>query len=324
MSMGTADYALSVIHNGTMYWPIVLNEVKVTWERSGTPGKMTFSYYDDGSCPCAEGDSVSFKYKNQNVFFGYIFKMSRNKNNQVAVTVYDQLRYFKNKFTYVFTNKKANEILSSIASDFGVKVGSTADTGYTIKSLIEENETAFDIVLDALDETLKNTGTLYIMYDNFGSIELRSLDDMTLDLVLDEDTIQDYDYSTSIDEETYNKIVLYYVDEETNDRVPFTAEDSTHIDQWGLLQYFEEVKVKSEGQSKADALLELYNQRTKTLTIKGAFGDIRVRGGSLIVANFKIGTTQIQNYLLVEKVEHTFKNDLYTMDITVNGAFGGD
>lgn len=322
--MGTADYALSVIHDGTMYWPIVLNEVKVTWERSGVPGKMTFSYYDDGSCPCAEGDSVSFKYKDQNVFFGYIFKLSRNKNNQVAVTVYDQLRYFKNKFTYVFTNKKANEILNSIASDFGVKVGSTADTGYTIKSLIEENETAFDIVLDALDETLKNTGTLYIMYDNFGSIELRALDDMTLDLVLDEDTIQDYEYSTSIDEETYNKIVLYYVDEETNDRVPFTAEDSSHIDQWGLLQYFEEVKVKSEGQSKANALLELYNQRTKSLTIKGAFGDTRVRGGSLIVANFKIGATQIQNYLLVEKVEHTFKNDLYTMDITVNGAFGGD
>ena len=322
--MGTADYALSVIHDGTMYWPIVLNEVKVTWERSGVPGKMTFSYYDDGSCPCAEGDSVSFKYKDQNVFFGYIFKLSRNKNNQVAVTVYDQLRYFKNKFTYVFTNKKANEILSSIASDFGVKVGSTADTGYTIKSLIEENETAFDIVLDALDETLKNTGTLYIMYDNFGSIELRALDDMTLDLVLDEDTIQDYEYSTSIDEETYNKIVLYYVDEETNDRVPFTAEDSSHIDQWGLLQYFEDVKVRSEGQSKADALLELYNQRTKSLTIKGAFGDTRVRGGSLIVANFKIGATQIQNYLLVEKVEHTFKNDLYTMDITVNGAFGGD
>ena len=322
--MGTADYALSVIHDGTMYWPIVLNEVKVTWERSGVPGKMTFSYYDDGSCPCAEGDSVSFKYKDQNVFFGYIFKLSRNKNNQVAVTVYDQLRYFKNKFTYVFTNKKANEILNSIASDFGVKVGSTADTGYTIKSLIEENETAFDIVLDALDETLKNTGTLYIMYDNFGSIELRALDDMTLDPVLDEDTIQDYEYSTSIDEETYNKIVLYYVDEETNDRVPFTAEDSSHIDQWGLLQYFEEVKVKSEGQSKANALLELYNQRTKSLTIKGAFGDTRVRGGSLIVANFKIGATQIQNYLLVEKVEHTFKNDLYTMDITVNGAFGGD
>lgn len=322
--MGTADYALSVIHDGTMYWPIVLNEVKVTWERSGVPGKMTFSYYDDGSCPCAEGDSVSFKYKDQNVFFGYIFKLSRNKNNQVAVTVYDQLRYFKNKFTYVFINKKANEILSSIASDFGVKVGSTADTGYTIKSLIEENETAFDIVLDALDETLKNTGTLYIMYDNFGSIELRALDDMTLDLVLDEDTIQDYEYSTSIDEETYNKIVLYYVDEETNDRVPFTAEDSSHVDQWGLLQYFEEVKVMSDGQSKADALLELYNQRTKSLTIKGAFGDTRVRGGSLIVANFKIGATQIQNYLLVEKVEHTFKNDLYTMDITVNGAFGGD
>ena len=320
----TNNYELSVLHENTMYWPIVLNEVKVTWERSGTPGKLTFTYYDDGNCPAAEGDSVSFKYKDQNVFFGYIFKMSRSETNEVSVTVYDQLRYFKNKFTYVFTDKTATEILQAVASDYGVNVGSAEDTGYKIQSLIEENISAFDIVLDALDETLANTGNLFILYDNFGSVELKSLDSMTLDLLLDEDTIQGYDYSTSIDDETYNKIVLYYVDEETNDRVPFVAENSSHVDQWGLLQYFEEVKVKSIGQSKADALLKLYDQRTKSLTIRGAFGDTRVRGGSLILAKFKIGTTQVENYLLVEKVEHTFKNDLYTMDITVNGAFGGD
>lgn len=320
----TSNYELSVMHGETMYWPIVLNEVKVTWERSGTPGKLTFTYWDDGNCPITEGDSVSFKYKSTNVFFGYIFKMSRSETNEVSVTVYDQLRYFKNKFTYVFKDKSATEILQAVAADYGVNVGSAEDTGYKIKSLIEENISAFDIVLDALDETLANTGNLFIMYDNFGSIELKSLDNMTLDLLLDEDTIQGYDYSTSIDDETYNKIVLYYVDEETNDRVPFVAENSSHVDQWGLLQYFEEVKVASQGQSKADALLSLYDQRTKSLSIKGAFGDTRVRGGSLILAKFKIGTTQIENYLLVEKVEHTFKNDLYTMDITVNGAFGGD
>lgn len=318
-----ADYELTTQHESTLYYPVVLNGVKLELERSGSPGKLTFSYYDDGKITLEEGDPVRFLYKNQNVFFGYVFTKQRTKNRQVSVTAYDQLRYLKNKFTYVFTNKTATEIIQAIASDYGINASGLSDTGYKIPSLIEENQTAFDIILDALDETLTNTETLYILYDDFGNLTLKSLDQMTLDLLLDEDTVQDFTFKTSIDEETYNKIVLYYVDEETNDRIPFVAKDDENIDKWGLLQYFEEVKVQSIGQSKADALLQLYNQKTKSLTIKGAFGDIRVRGGSLIVAKMDLVDTQISNYLLVEKVTHNFNNDLYTMDLTINGTFGG-
>lgn len=319
-----ADYELTTQHESTLYYPVVLNGVKLEQQRSGSPAKLTFSYYDDGKITLEEGDPVRFLYKGQNVFFGYVFTKQRTKNRQVSVTAYDQLRYLKNKFTYVFTNKTATEIIKAISSDYGINASGLTDTGYKIPSLIEENQTAFDIILDALDETLTNTETLYILYDDFGNLTLKSLDDMALDLLIDEDTTQDFNFQTSIDQETYNKIVLYYVDEETNDRIPFVAKDDANIDKWGLLQYFEEVKVDSIGQSKADALLQLYNQKTKTLTLTGAFGDIRVRGGSLIVAKLNLVDTKISNYLLVEKVVHNFNNDLYTMDLTINGTFGGD
>ena len=60
---------------------------------------------------------------------------------------------------------------------------------------------------------------------------------------------------------------------------------------------------------KAKALLELYNQKTKGLTIKNALGDVRVRGGSLIIVKIDLGDIKLQNFMLVEKVKHTFKNN---------------
>lgn len=271
--------------------------------------------------PFNEGDRVCFWYGTTPMFMGYVFKKQRDKEGQITVTAYDQLRYLKNKFTYVFTKKKASDIISMVAADFGLQVGAVEDTGYTIPSLIEENKTLFDIILDSLEETTANTGKLYIMYDNFGSIELKSLDNMLTNVLIDDETAENFNYSSSIDDETYNRIVLYYVDE-NNTIIPYTASDPSMIEQWGLLQYFEEVKVQSIAQSKAEALLSIYNKKTRELTINNAFGNTAVRAGSLIVVKLNLGDIVVSNYMLIDKVVHNFKNDYYTMEITLNGSWG--
>ena len=316
------DYEITIQHQSTVYYPAVEDGVKLEQERSGSPSKLTFTVLKDDNISFGEGDAVRFKYKGENVFFGYVFSKSRSKDGLIEVVAYDQMRYLQNKFTYVFANKSATEIIQMVCSDFGIQTGSMEDTGYKIPSLIEENMSLFDIILDALDETLRMTGELYILYDNFGSLELKNLANMKTDILIDSETAEDFDYKSSIDDDTYNKIVLYYVDEETNERIPFTASDDANIEQWGLLQYFEEVKVESSGQSKANAMLELYNKKTRELKINGAFGSTEVRAGSLIPVMLNLGDIVLSNYLLVEKVTHTFKNDLYTMDLTMNGNFG--
>lgn len=316
------DYELTIQHQSTVYYPAVEDGVKLEQERSGSPSKLTFTVLKDDNISFVEGDAVRFKYKGENVFFGYVFSKSRSKDGLIEVVAYDQMRYLQNKFTYVFANKSATEIIQMVCSDFGIQTGSMEDTGYKIPSLIEENMSLFDIILDALDETLRMTGELYILYDNFGSLELKNLANMKTDILIDSETAEDFDYKSSIDDDTYNKIVLYYVDEETNERIPFTASDDANIEQWGLLQYFEEVKVESSGQSKANAMLDLYNKKTRELKINGAFGSTKVRAGSLIPVMLNLGDIVLSNYLLVEKVTHTFKNDLYTMDLTMNGNFG--
>lgn len=64
--------------------------------------------------------------------------------------------------------------------------------------------------------------------------------------------------------------------------------------------------------------MKLYNKPRKTLKLNNCFGDIRVRGGSLI--RVQIADNINPEMVLVERVTHTFENDNHTMTLTVRGG----
>ena len=47
-----------------------------------------------------------------------------------------------------------------------------------------------------------------------------------------------------------------------------------------------------------------------------------MRGGSSVVVRFRFDDLSLQNYMVVEKVKHTFQNGLHTMDLDVSGVRG--
>ena len=63
----------------------------------------------------------------------------------------------------------------------------------------------------------------------------------------------------------------------------------------------------------------MYNQKTRSLQIKNALGDIRVRGGSLIIVNLDLGDIKLKNFMLVEKAKHTFKDGEHFINLTLRG-----
>lgn len=320
--MNINDITLTIQTNTKLYYPIVLEDISLEMERSGSPSKLKFTVVKDDNISFGEGDVVRFYYKETPMFYGYVFSKTRNKDHHIQVTAYDQIRYLKNKFTYVFSKKTASEIIKMICDDYGLTIGHIADTEYTIPTLIKENASLLDIILEALDETLLNTGQLYILYDDFGKLTLKSIYDMVNGLLIDSETAEDFSYTSSIDNETYNQVVLYYIDKNTNTRIPYVATDNNNVQQWGLLRYFEEVKTPSIGQIKANSLLNLYNKKTRELKITGAFGHPTVRAGSLIPVQLNLGDTVVNNLMMVESITHKFTHCNYTMDITINGNWG--
>ena len=139
-------------------------------------------------------------------------------------------------------------------------------------------------------------------------------------LMIDEETGQNFDYTSSIDENTYNKIKLTYDNEDTGVRDVYIAQDSSNINKWGILQYFDTLSEGENGQAKVDALLSLYNKKTRNLKITNALGDNRVRAGSMIVVNLELGDIRVKNFMLVEKVKHTYKENEHWMDLTLRGG----
>lgn len=307
------------------YQPAVVEGIEWSTERKDSPGKLVFKVLEDGILDFSEGSPVRVKVDGDNVFFGFVFKRQRAKDRIVTVTAYDQLRYLKNKDTIVYEEKTAAQFIKMVADDYRLEVGLLEDTGYVIESRVEENTSLFEMISNTLDLTLTNTGKMFVLYDDFGKLTLKSLTSMYVGapgayLMIDEETGENYDYASSIDDNTYNKIKLTYDNEDTGKRDVYIAQDSLNINRWGILQYFDTLQKGENGQTKADALLQLYNKKTRNLRISNAVGDNRVRAGSMIFVNLDLGDVKVKNVMLVEKCKHTYKENEHWMDLTLRGG----
>lgn len=312
---------------GTVYEPAVQDGIELTLYRKGSPGKLTFKVVNDGILKCEEGNAVRLTVDGTPVFYGFIFKKKHDKNGIITITAYDQIRYLKNKDTYVYEGKTATQFIQMIADDFNLQVGTLEDTKYVIASRVEENTTLLDMIDNALDMTLQNNKEMYVLYDDFGKLTLKSLENMHVGdaasgayLLMDEETGENFDYESSIDDNTYNKVKLTYDNDQTGKRDVYITQDGTNITKWGILQYFDTIKKGENGQAKADALLSLYNQKTRKLKLTKQFGDCRVRGGSLVLVRLNLEDVSVQNFMLVEQVKHTFNHGEHWMDVMLRGG----
>ena len=284
------------------YLPAVEEGIEWTTERKGVPGKLTFKVLRDDNLDFAEGSAVRLKQDGDAIFFGFVFRQQRTKEQIITVTAYDQLRYLKNKDTIVYENKTADQFVRMLAADYSLNVGTLENTNYVIESRVEENTSLFDMIQNALDLTLMNTGELFVLYDDFGRLTLKHLSSMAVGspgayLMIDEETGGNFEYTSSIDESTYNKVKLTYDNEETGFREVYIAQDSGNINRWGILQYFDTLKKGENGQAKVNTLLKLYNRKTRNLKIENVLGDNRVRAGSMVVVRLNLGDMKLCNFM---------------------------
>lgn len=300
--------------------PVV--EEGIVWEtaRKGVPGKLTFSVVKDKALKFEEGNAVRFIYKGKKIFFGFVFTKKQSNKERIQVTCYDQLRYFKNKDTYVYKNKTASEFLKMMAADYRLKIGKVDNTGFKIKSRIEDNKELFGMMQNALDLTLDNTRKMFVLYDDFGALALKNIESMKLNLMIDEETGESFDYTSSIDSNTYNKIKLIRENKKTNKREIFIAQDSKNMDNWGVLQHFETIQEGVNGKANADALLALHNRKSRNLNMNKLFGDTRVRGGSSVIVKMNLDDVKLLNYMVVDSVKHTFNESEHVMDLKLIGG----
>lgn len=313
-------FELYIDNNGNIQSPSVVDGLRWETWRAGSPSKLTFDVIRDEAASFFEGNPVTLKVNGKNVFFGFIFSKRRDKEHIIKVTAYDQMRYLSNKDTYIYTNKTASDVIRMIASEFELNLGEIAETSYVIPCRDESNTALLDIIYSALDLELVNAGNMFILYDDFGHLTLRDLADMKVETVIDEQTGENFDYTSSINDRTYNRIKLVRENDETGMRDIYVVQDGRNIDRWGILQYFGTLSEGEQGETKAAALLDLFNAKTRKLRIKNAFGDIRIRAGVMPVIDLHLGDIIVRNHMLVEKCTHNFSESEHWMDLTLRGG----
>ena len=297
-----------------------VESVKYTTNRTGTPGTLTMTVVKSSLFAISNGDVVRVSQNGQLIFYGWIFSSSRDRWGIIDVTCYDHLRYLKASASYAFYGQTAGQIIQQISADFQLPTGSIADTGYAIPSLIEEEQTCLDIINSAIQQTLLNTGKMYILYDDGDGIALAESGSMLSNILIgDASLLEDFKLKYDIDTQTYNSIKLARPNEETGRADVFIAQDSATIGEWGLLQLYQSIdEALNDAQAKAKAatMLEYYNREAKTITIS-SLGIPGLRAGQMAYIKISIGAPEFENgqYALLEKVTHNYENDLHTMEI---------
>ncbi|MCI7300800.1 MAG: M23 family metallopeptidase [Clostridiales Family XIII bacterium] len=313
-----------LIQNGsTVFQPALEGEITLEYERKNTPGKLTFTVYKDATLKIAKGNAVRFRYDNKRMFFGYVFTFKRKDSKLMTITCYDQLRYLKNKDVRSYKKTTYTKLLKQIAKEYKLEYGTVQNTKYVIPARIEEG-TLFDILGNASDLTVSHTKKLFVLYDDFGRLTLKNIESMKLPILVDQDTAESLDYESTIDKDTYNRIKIYSDNDKTGVREVHVRNSTAKQKKWGVLQYVEKAEglSKKEMKQKAKILAQYYGIEQRTLSVKKQFGDTRVRGGSSLVVKFDLGDKSISNFMLVEKVKHTFVNGAHTMDLSLAGIKG--
>lgn len=305
---------------------------KITWERKGTPGQFNFEvvYDDNHKYNIQEGDCIivslckSDGSDPKTMFVGYVFTKKISKDRIYSYVAYDQLRYLKNKDFLIYKKKTASQVIKTVAKRMNLKCGTIADTKYKM-SAIEEGSECFDIIQDALDNTMLEKSQIYVLYDNCGKLTLKNISNMKRNsCVVDVETAQDYSLETSIDSNTYNRVKIVYEKTNKDDKKTtyhtIVYQSSKSINQWGVLQLYEKVDNIKVAKLKAEAYMKMYNAKTKSLTVKDVIGDRQVRAGSMVPIIMNLPNCKISSYLLVEKVTHKFENGKHTMDLILSGG----
>jgi len=299
-----------MVNNGkTAFEPVTVGEAVYESFHRGRAGILAFNILES-DYPVSEGSAVSLKVNKKGVFFGIVFTLKKNRDGVISVTAYDQLRYLKSKDVYVYSEKRASDVVKMIAGDYKLKTGTVSKTSYVIPSRVEDNAALFDIIGNALDLEYQYKGGRFTLFDDFGKLTLLGEKEMYTGVVIYADTAGGFRFSSSIDGR-FNRVKLESGSIGSGGRSVFIAEDEKSKEEIGILQYYAKIGKKENGGEKSRSLLKLLNRTKRAFSVSKALGDLSVRGGAGVEVRLG-GESFTAN---VKKCVHRFAENSHSMDL---------
>lgn len=289
--------------------------ISVTSSLYDTPSKCEFTLIGNYKYP--NGSAVSLEIEKEKIFYGFIFSIKTGSDNKTSITAYDQLRYLKNQETLYIEDKTASQIFEDVCKINNLKCKVVNPSNWKVLPYLHEKKTLFEILKHGLDESFRMENKKYIIRDNYGTLEFVSIDEQKTNLIIGTNSLlTDYNFTKSIDEDTYNVVKLIRDNQETQKRDVWISQDSENIKKWGKLQFLDTVDEQAnEEQIKelANNILKVKNRETRSLEISiVGFFALKVGQGIKIEID-----DVISEWFYLNEVSMTIKNNFTTMSLGV-------
>lgn len=328
---------LRVIKNNQT-WDLsnTVGEITLSTSMYDQPGTAEFTLYDSNSYP--NGSIVTIKVDGIGMFQGYIFENTVNAKGETSIKAYDQMRYLRNQDTIYTEDKTASQIFEDIATRYQLTYKVVNPSSYIALPYLHDKQTMFSILQKSLDETLINEGKTYYIRDNFGTMEFIQVEEQKTGLVVGTGSVMtDFQFTQSIDKDTYNYVKLLRDNNETVQRDYWVSEDTDTIAKWGLLQFTQDVDEKANEQQIKELgknILAAKNRETMELSLS-VVGFYPLRAGDGIrveiqspsenqtgINNETFGV--ISQWFYLKSVTTTIYNSYATMGLEVFIPNGGE
>lgn len=306
------------------------------------------------------GDRVRVYLDGRCWFCGFIFTCDYKSDTSMSIIAFDYLRYFKSPLVYgknqlIDDQTKqglvASDIFRKICQDLKIPFDIYTNCTIPITPQNYTQKSAFNILDFAITETLINSpkdNRKYYTYfhesffeDDFkkdmkeqevfktgGKVCWHLRNRLTVDAVINDDLVYDYEFKTTIDEQTHNEIIVYkdqktYLDKngktlkkgkKTGTQIKKNAPGRQSMARYGYLPYFHKAPDGySEGQMQqvANELLDILDRPTHSLSVN-CYGIIGMRAGYLVpIALNEIGGTTIGVKKTNEKTGEIYLQPVY-------------
>lgn len=260
---------------------------------------------------CELGNAISFIYDGETLFQGYVFERQKHSESSIInITCYDKGIYLKrNQKTYKIKEMTPEAITKKICQDFGIEIGSIAQTNIKIsRNFIGSN--LYQIIQTAYILASEQNGKKYLTY--FLGSKL-----MVIEKKVNENTIIVTGGSNLMSASTsesianiINQVAIY----DSKDKLVSIQKNQDSINSYGLFQSYLKKEKNQDVTKKAKKLMD-DNGVTQKITIENLGNVANITGNTIVV---KEPYTGVYGTFFIDNDIHTWKNGQYYNKLIIN------
>lgn len=244
----------------------------------------------------------------QEIFFGQLYGIERSSNiGTISYTAYDAMKnLLESSGKYNFKNRTPEAITVQVCTDLGIPTGTLAPTGINIKSLLADEKSIYDIIMEAYTKAHVIDGKYYMALIWNRMLNVYESNYYVANFELSDDlNISSASITENVDS-LQNKIKIY----DENGKQIGEVKDDDSISTFGVFQgiYTKEKNVNPQ----TGATAKLSSKPTQKISIS-AIGDINCLSGYNVMVKDSATGVHARYWIISDK--HTWSDGNHMMDL---------